>query len=129
MYKKTNWQTGDVIDAEKLNNMEQGIEDANALRTRRPGRHTGKHILLPHWRRGTGGRSPRGTYPKATGKPSFARAFAGGAQVPQKSLPHSAACKRLFSGDMQSAFPGRLYDIFSVFLPFAAPQFENRSQF
>ena len=30
-YTKTNWQTGDVIDAEKLNKMEQGIEDANGI--------------------------------------------------------------------------------------------------
>lgn len=26
-YEKTNWQTGDVITAEKLNHMDQGIED------------------------------------------------------------------------------------------------------
>lgn len=30
-YTKTNWQTGDVIDAEKLNKMEQGIKDANGI--------------------------------------------------------------------------------------------------
>lgn len=29
-YTKTNWQSGDVITAEKLNNMENGIEDASA---------------------------------------------------------------------------------------------------
>ena len=30
-YEKTNWQTGDVITAAKLNNMEGGIEDANLI--------------------------------------------------------------------------------------------------
>lgn len=28
-YTKTNWQSGDVITAEKLNNIERGIEDAS----------------------------------------------------------------------------------------------------
>ena len=30
-YEKTNWSSGDVITAEKLNNIESGVEDAGVL--------------------------------------------------------------------------------------------------
>lgn len=30
-YNPTNWQTGDIVTAEKLNNIERGIEDASAI--------------------------------------------------------------------------------------------------